>query len=109
MKQSESNMIPTHEGWYTKLGQAFKTWKRRWFVLQGSTISYYTSPGSKLNGTISLENSKIQQDKESKKSFSFTIITPNRTYYIVTNSEEENSAWINVIKIANGEKCFVLL
>lgn len=104
MKQSESNMIPTHEGWCTKLGQVFKTWKRRWFVLQGSTISYYTSPEGKLKGTISLKDSKVQLDKESKKPFAFTIITPSRTYYIVTNSEEETSSWINVIKIANGEK-----
>lgn len=104
MQQTQSHMIQTHEGWCTKLGYVFKTWKRRWFVLNGTKISYYTSPDGKLKGTISLIDSKVQLDTNSKKPNSFKISTPNRTYYIYTNTEDETASWINAIKIANGEK-----
>ncbi len=31
-------------GWLTKMGHQVKNWKRRWFVLKQSTLSYYKSP-----------------------------------------------------------------
>lgn len=104
LKQSNSNMAPSYEGWCTKLGYVFKTWKRRWFVLKGSTITYFTSPNGKLKGTISLDGSTFKVDKDSKKPNSFTITTPGRVYYIFADLKEEATAWINAIQIANCEK-----
>ena len=34
------------EGWLLKRGRRFKTWRRRYFVLRGDTLSYYDSPPS---------------------------------------------------------------
>ena len=104
MESSQNTIFNTHEGWCTKQGHIFKTWKRRWFVLNGSNISYFTSPGGKLKGSFSLNNSHVQLDKESNKPNSFTISIPNKKYHIVTDTEEDASSWINAIMISNGQK-----
>lgn len=31
-------------GWLTKQGHQFKTWKRRWFILKNTKLSYYKKP-----------------------------------------------------------------
>ena len=38
----------------TALGH--KAWKRRWFVLEGTTLSYYESPKGAVKGTVDLAN-----------------------------------------------------
>ena len=33
------------EGWLEKEGAQVKNWKRRWFVLQGTSLHYFKDPG----------------------------------------------------------------
>ena len=43
----ESPTIPAivvRQGWLTKEGAKWKTWKRRWFILRQSVLEYYASP-----------------------------------------------------------------
>lgn len=101
--QSKNNS-QSFEGWATKQGHIFKTWKRRWFVLKDSTISYYVSPGGKLKGTFSINGATIKQDKENKNPNSFSILTPKRPYHIITDSEKDKSSWINAILAVNNPK-----
>lgn len=35
------------EGWLAKEGSMFKTWKNRWFILEGRTIEYYKTESKK--------------------------------------------------------------
>ena len=104
MKSSQRNFIQSYEGWLTKQGLVFKTWKRRWFVLKGSVITYYVSPSGKIKGTISLKDSTVQLDKESKRQPAFKITTPDRIYNIVADTQDDANAWVNAIMIANGQK-----
>jgi hypothetical protein len=48
------------EGWMTKEGRIVKSWKKRWFVLSGNTLGYYTAKKNKLKGSISLDGAKIE-------------------------------------------------
>lgn len=97
--RNQQTFVPTYEGWCTKLGSVFKTWRRRWFVLNGQVINYYTAPQGKIKGTIQLQNATAQLDKDSVKQPAFTITTENRIYHIVADSEKEAQTW--VIEINN--------
>lgn len=41
---SNRGFVVGKSGWLTKKGHQFKNWKRRWFVLKDSALSYYKSP-----------------------------------------------------------------
>ncbi|EFC37294.1 hypothetical protein NAEGRDRAFT_81996 [Naegleria gruberi] len=92
----------------------FKGWKKRWFVLQKTSIYYYKdaaiaaaaqleSQNSKYQplGIISLaEDIKIEKDEiESVESgmFVFKIITPYAQHLIAASSEQERREWIDSI------------
>lgn len=94
----------TYEGWCLKQGSIFRTWKKRWLVLKGSSISYFASPDNKLKGIISLENSTVQFNNDSKKKSAFSITTPKRIYNLIANTEEEANSWVEAIMLANGQK-----
>jgi hypothetical protein len=37
----QSTKLPSKTGYLTKRGQKRKSWKKRWFVMNGSILSYY--------------------------------------------------------------------
>ena len=97
---------PLKEGWGTKQGGFIKTWKHRWFVLSGSTLSYYVKPGGKLKGEIDISKEKeVLEAPECKKKPAFKIVVPFvRTYYIRAESEADAKDWIEKIKkVITGE------
>jgi hypothetical protein len=42
------------EGWLHKEGGSFKTWKKRWFVIEGDEFAYYNKKGGKSPPPLSL-------------------------------------------------------
>jgi len=92
------------EGWIMKQGGVIKTWKKRWFILNGSSISYYEKKGSKEIGRIDLKiASEISLAPECKKQPAFKIVTPDRTYYLTTETSQEASDWIKALGQARGD------
>lgn len=89
----------TKEGYLTKLGKVVKNWKKRWFVLDGTQLSYYEKPGKKQLGTIDLSKAiQVQINDDPKKENSFKIIIPNyRTYVIFADSQQECEDWVNAL------------
>ncbi|KAF5399800.1 hypothetical protein PHET_06950 [Paragonimus heterotremus] len=60
-KAIQPNSSVTYNGWLKKLGGKFKTWKKRYFVLEGTQLSYYTSPDDqRVLGKFSLESTQIE-------------------------------------------------
>eukprot|EP00947_MAST-08B_sp_MAST-8B-sp1_P002738 g2738.t1 len=45
---------PEKSGYVIKRGGQIKTWKTRWMVLLGTTLSYYEDKEKALKGTIEL-------------------------------------------------------
>ncbi|VVC30383.1 Pleckstrin homology domain,PH domain-like [Cinara cedri] len=92
-----------------------KKWRKRWFVLHNSnshfTLSYYRDNYcSKLKGQINL-NQCEQVDCElkcdsCKYQYIFDIKTPERTYYLAAESEEEMKKWIHFVHNICGLKLF---
>jgi len=97
------------EGWLTKEGAKWKTWKRRWFVLDDSEnrLYYYQKRGmerEKHLGYITLDDATcamaIEADaKGGKRKNMFQIVTPARTWYLRAESEEERDAWLKTVHV----------
>jgi len=96
-------------GFLTKEGGKFKTWRKRWFVLKNNVIYYSKQMNSGELGIIRLQNVKpeqVQNCTKKKKKNCFEVETPNRTYYLVAESESEMKSWMEIIKqtLPNGKQ-----
>lgn len=93
---------PIKEGWMTKQGGSYKSWKKRWFTLVDTTLTYYPDQKAKKEkGKIDLKKATGVDDapEEKKKPNAFKIIVPSvRTFYIVCATEQEKKEWMEEIK-----------
>jgi len=95
---------PLMQGFLTKQGGKTKSWKRRWFVFRGNTISYYKKKtDSEELGVISLRSlteagSSIKDELPLEIPNGFAIITPERTYYLGADTAEKRVEWVEVLK-----------
>jgi len=84
--------IVVREGWLTKEGAKWKTWKRRWFMLNetNTRLFYYSSqrdrPDDKYLGFVNLDDATnaiaLEPDAKGGKRHLFEIVTPSRTWYL---------------------------
>lgn len=87
-------------GYLHKMGRN-KVWKRRYFVLRGSTLAYYKNQEeTKPNRVIPLARvvDAIEKDVKGRK-HCFKIITPKRVYICAASSEEEELRWLSALQI----------
>eukprot|EP01125_Pyxidicula_operculata_P019295 TRINITY_DN698_c0_g1_i2.p1 TRINITY_DN698_c0_g1~~TRINITY_DN698_c0_g1_i2.p1 ORF type:complete len:1300 (+),score=335.10 TRINITY_DN698_c0_g1_i2:220-4119(+) len=94
---------PEKEGFLTKEGHIIKTWKRRWFVLKGDTLFYFTSQDcTQLAGLIRLVGVSVRPAPEKQREFCFTIrpvssVNTQSPYYMVASNLNEHNQWVNVL------------
>lgn len=66
------------KGYLMKQGGKVKTWKRRWFVLDGNCLFYFEGADEKDPlGIIPLENLVVNPATSSKRRYSFMLQNPN--------------------------------
>jgi len=72
---------PDIQGWLFKQGSSrYKTWKRRWFVLDEQYLFYFEYTKDKEpKGVISLENLQVREVSDPKKQNCFEIFLPANT------------------------------
>ena len=89
-------------GWLVKQGGFIKTWRKRWFILTGQTLSYFKEPGQKEKGNIPINKADlISKAPECSKQPAFKINVPGtRTYYIYGENFQEIDEWIQVLENA---------
>ena len=89
-----------------KQGQIFKTWKNRWFVLDGRTLYYYSKEGApKARGMIQMvEGTDVIIEERYAKPFCFTICTPSKRYILQAADDDEMAEWVESIQ-NNLETC----
>ncbi|KAK5576255.1 hypothetical protein RB653_007396 [Dictyostelium firmibasis] len=85
-----------HEGFLTKEGGGFKSWKKRWFILKGGDLSYYKTKGELVPlGVIHLNTSgHIKNSDRKKRVNGFEVQTPSRTYFLCSETEEERFTYV---------------
>lgn len=91
--------IASKEGYLTKIGKLHKNWKLRWFVCLKMQLSYYDHKGdSKPIRKIDLNAASKCEMERNGKQHCFSLVTANRTYLFVANSDAEAKDWITLLK-----------
>ncbi|XP_063702865.1 uncharacterized protein LOC134832685 isoform X1 [Culicoides brevitarsis] len=109
---------PDKEGWLLKQGGRYKSWKRRWFILNDNCLYYFEYTTDKEpRGIIPLENIKVRSVQDRSKPHCFelyatenNIIKACKTdsegkvvegkhtvYRMSAASEEEREEWIKCL------------
>jgi len=97
------------EGFLIKRGGFVKSWKKRWFKLDGDTLYYLK--GSELPnsipepvpvdaqdiGKIILAGSVVKKDSTMRRNFCFQLATPNRIYYMNADTQVEADEWMIIL------------
>jgi len=85
-------------GFLTKEGGSIKTWKKRYFVLKNGELSYFKDKGGEELGKILLSTaSSIQLADKRKKPNCFEIVTAQRIYAFIAETEEERKEWVDLL------------
>eukprot|EP01102_Stenamoeba_stenopodia_P020703 TRINITY_DN8172_c0_g1_i5.p1 TRINITY_DN8172_c0_g1~~TRINITY_DN8172_c0_g1_i5.p1 ORF type:complete len:1732 (-),score=326.42 TRINITY_DN8172_c0_g1_i5:97-5292(-) len=88
------------EGYLTKMGGSYKSWKKRWCVLKDMFIYYFkTKKDTTPLGSIPLQEASIEVVEESSfgKKNCFQIHTRYRTYFLVASDGKEFKDWMEFI------------
>ncbi|XP_048406833.1 pleckstrin homology domain-containing family A member 1 isoform X1 [Stegostoma tigrinum] len=97
-----SDQAVIKSGYCVKQGAVMKNWKRRHFILDENSISYYKSDLDKepLRSIPLKEVIKVQECKQREillRDNLFEIVTNFRTFYVQTDSPEDMHNWIKAI------------
>ncbi|TRY82427.1 hypothetical protein DNTS_007881 [Danionella cerebrum] len=105
LRRSQSlHPTATRSGYCVKQGNVRKSWKRRFFILDDQTVSYYKSEMDKeplrsirLRDILKVNECLVKSGDLLSRDNLFEIITSTRTFYIQTDSPEEMEGWIQDI------------
>eukprot|EP00736_Rhodelphis_marinus_P011489 Rmarinus@m.5525 len=104
---SEGPLKPYKEGYLWKRGGRHKTWKYRWFVLDGTLIKYYKKRDGDYINSVDVRSCHVSHQAGVKKeSFGFLLRTFCRSnkrpnYVLGAPSIEEREDWIQHLMIAS--------
>uniref|UniRef100_A0A669B8L8 Pleckstrin homology domain containing, family A (phosphoinositide binding specific) member 1a n=1 Tax=Oreochromis niloticus TaxID=8128 RepID=A0A669B8L8_ORENI len=89
-------------GYCVKQGAVMRNWKRRYFLLEENSMSYFKSDLDKepLRMIPLKEVHKVQECKQSDimmRDNLFEVVTTSRTFYIQADSPEEMHSWIKAL------------
>ncbi|KAL3672404.1 hypothetical protein V7S43_003088 [Phytophthora oleae] len=86
-------------GWLLKKGQNFKTWKRRYFVLESSRLAYSVTVSSEVLGSGVV----FEVDVGNLRPFCLNVRFQNgRLLHVVAPTEEAFSKWFEVLRKASN-------
>ncbi|KAL5526003.1 hypothetical protein ACEPAG_7341 [Sanghuangporus baumii] len=99
-KQDGDTVIKT--GYLYKKGERRKTWKKRWFVLRPAQLAFYKNSAEyQLLRLVDLVDVHSCSSIELKRHpNSLALVSPNRTYYLQANSEQEMQDWVQRVNEA---------
>ena len=89
------------EGWMAKQGHIFRTWKNRWFVLEGRNMFYFAKEGApKPRGVIRMvDGTDVIVEERYAKPFCFTVVTPTKRFVLQAADEDEMAEWLEAVHV----------
>lgn len=111
-RQQQAQNLVSREGFLWKKGGAFHMWTKRWYLLSGNCLYYYSNQNdTRPKGVIFLTGSLVEKihDEELKGYFGFELTHKDlcsdehyrhekRTLF--TRSDEEREAWVSLLQHA---------
>ena len=93
--------IQEFSGYLYKQGGERKNWKKRWMVLRGNQLTYYTSPeDTEPKGQFYLDfyDCNMVDYNKFKKKMCFELSHPDkRTYYMYAEHVDEHTKWLSCL------------
>ncbi|KAG0268554.1 hypothetical protein BGZ95_002421 [Linnemannia exigua] len=100
-EQVESKVV--RSGSLLKLGNKYKTWRKRWFVLRGDKLTYYKNHKEyQPHGIIPLSTiiDCLQTDPVSKsKQYCLRIVTAKRSFVCCAPDEDTLLQWLDALHV----------
>ncbi|KAF9122924.1 hypothetical protein BGW39_009401 [Mortierella sp. 14UC] len=100
-EQLDSKVV--RQGYLLKLGNTYKTWRKKWFVLRGDKLTYYKNTKEyQPLGIIPLSNiiDALQTDPVSKhKQYCLRIVTAKRSFVCCAPDEDTLLLWLDAIHV----------
>ncbi|KAG0233258.1 hypothetical protein BGX31_004876 [Mortierella sp. GBA43] len=97
------NSKVVRQGYLLKLGNTYKTWRKKWFVLRGDKLTYYKNTKEyQPLGIIPLSTiiDSLQTDPVSKnKQFCLRIVTNKRSFVCCAPDEDTLLQWIDALHV----------
>ncbi|KAJ8250259.1 hypothetical protein COCON_G00221810 [Conger conger] len=101
LRRSSQDPTAIKAGYCVKQGAVRRNWKRRYFLLEENSLSYFKSDMDKdpLRVIPLKEVQKVQECKGDimMRDNLFEVVTANRTFYIQADSPEEMHSWIKAV------------
>ena len=92
---------PDREGWLWKQGGRYKSWKRRWFILNDNCLYYFEFTTDKEpRGIIPLENIRVREVSDRSKQHCFELFSANNEVIKACKTDSEG-------KVVEGEFFFL--
>ncbi|KAI7875819.1 PH-domain-containing protein [Lichtheimia hyalospora FSU 10163] len=91
---------PDMEGWLHKQGDKYRTWNKRWFVLQGMNLYYFKTPKDpRVKGIINLDGYRVVTDETIHSGkYCFKLQHDReRTFYFYSDSEKAMKNWLRAL------------
>jgi hypothetical protein len=98
------------EGFVFKRGQHNKSWKQRWFKLQGHFLLYSAAKADEPLGLIDLQAVRrcaAHDEAEGTNMYQFSLETPNRVFFMYAEDRGVRNEWMQVIQNILGSENFV--
>ena len=97
---SPDSGAPLKQGWLEKKGSLVKSWKRRFFVLTSSELSYFTDETLKQQkGSVAvLHSSRVMHRDGSSHNFKFGLLTGKRLLEISCATDKDRERWTRAIQ-----------
>uniref|UniRef100_A0A8D8QNM7 Cytohesin-1 n=1 Tax=Cacopsylla melanoneura TaxID=428564 RepID=A0A8D8QNM7_9HEMI len=81
---------PDKEGWLWKQGGRYKSWKRRWFILNDNCLYYFEYTTDKEpRGIIPLENIQVREVQDRHKPHCFELFASNSEFIKACKTDSE--------------------
>jgi len=87
---SFSTSFSDREGWLWKQGGRYKTWKRRWFILNDNCLYYFEFTTDKEpRGIIPLENIRVREVPDRSKPHCFELYSADNEVIKACKTDSE--------------------
>ncbi|KAH0795684.1 AGC family protein kinase [Histomonas meleagridis] len=89
------------KGYLSKQGGLLKSWKKRYFVIKGKKLYFYTKQDGKEKGSFDIQQAQVNTIHVDKKHHTFKVDFPGRSFILAGNSDAEVNEWISALKVSS--------
>ncbi|OQR67036.1 arf-GAP with coiled-coil [Tropilaelaps mercedesae] len=86
---------------FKRTTNAFKTWNRRWFVLDHGSLYYIKRDGDPKDMTVverDLRLCTVKEVLDGERRFCFEVLSPHKSHALQADSEKAQKMWVEALK-----------